>query len=66
MQNNRKKHTKIDNSISSEEIFVWLNAVNSDDEEVIDQLMNDFDINPLTTMGHLGPNIEMNFFSIFL
>ena len=44
MQNNRKKHIKIDNSISSEEIFVWLNAVNSDDEEVIDQLMNDFDI----------------------
>ena len=43
MNNNRKRHSHIDNEASTHRVFTLLDAVQSDNEDEIDELMNDFD-----------------------
>ena len=43
MNNNQKKHADIDSYASTDQIFTSLIDVQSDNEDVIDELMNDFD-----------------------
>ena len=43
MKNNQKRHFDIDSDASTGQVFTLLNAVLSNNEEVIDELMNDFD-----------------------
>ena len=41
--NGRKRYFHIDENASSEEIYLWLDDVESADEDDIENLMNDFD-----------------------
>ena len=43
MNNNRKRHFHIDRHASTDQVFTLLDAVQSDNEDEIDELMNDFD-----------------------
>ena len=43
MNNNRKRHFDIGSDNSTGQVFTLLNAVQSDNEDEIDELMNDFD-----------------------
>ena len=43
LNNKRKERVKIDRETGSNEIFAWLDEVNSDLEDDIDNLMNDSD-----------------------
>ena len=43
MNNNRKTHFDIDSDASTDQILTLLDAVQSDNEDEIDELMNDFD-----------------------
>ena len=43
MNNNRKRHSHIDNEASTHQVFTLLDAVQSDNEDEIEELMNDFD-----------------------
>ena len=43
LNNKRKEPVKIDRETGSNEIFAWLDEVNSDLEDDIDNLMNDSD-----------------------
>ena len=41
MNNNQKRHFHIDSDSSTYQIFMLMNAVRSDNEDEIDELMND-------------------------
>ena len=41
--NNRKRHFHIDNGASTDQVFTLLDTVQSDNEDKIDELINDFD-----------------------
>ena len=43
MHNSQKRHFDIDSDASTDQVFTLLDAVQSDNEDEIDQLMNDFD-----------------------
>ena len=43
MNNNRKRHFDIDSDASTGQVFTLLDAVQSNNEDEIDELMNDFD-----------------------
>ena len=43
MNNYQKRHFDIDSDASKDQVFTLLDAVQSDKEDKIDQLMNDFD-----------------------
>ena len=43
MNNYQKRHFDIDSDASKDQVFTLLDAVQSDNEDKIDQLMNDFD-----------------------
>ena len=43
INNNRKKPFHIDNDASTDQVFTLLDAVQSDNKDEIDGLMNDFD-----------------------
>ena len=43
MNNDRKRHFHIDSDASSDEVFTLLDAVQSDNENENDKLMNDLD-----------------------
>ena len=43
MNNNRKKYVQINNHTFSDQMFVFLDNVQSDEEEHIEELMNDSD-----------------------
>ena len=43
LNNKRKEPVKIDRETGSNEIFAWLDEINSDLEDDIDNLMNDSD-----------------------
>ena len=43
MNNNWKIHFDIESDASTDQVFTLLDAVQSDNEDEIDQLMNDFD-----------------------
>ena len=43
MKNNRKIYFHIDSGTSTDQIFTFLDTVQSDNEDEIDQLMNDSD-----------------------
>ena len=43
MNNNWKRHFDIDSDPSSDQVFTLLDTVQSDNEDEIDQLMNNFD-----------------------
>ena len=43
MNNNRKRHFEIDSDASTGQVFTLLDAVQSNNEDEIDELMNDFD-----------------------
>ena len=43
MNNYQKRHFDIDSDASKDQAFTLLDAVQSDNEDKIDQLMNDFD-----------------------
>ena len=42
MNNYQKVHFDIDSDASTDQVFMLLDAVHSDNEDEIDQLMNDF------------------------
>ena len=43
MNNNRKRHFDMDSDASTGQVFTLLNSVQSNNEDKIDELMNDFD-----------------------
>ena len=43
MNNYQKRHFDIDSDASTDQVFTLLDAVQNDNEDEIDQLMNDFD-----------------------
>ena len=43
MNNYQKRHFNIDSDTSTDQVFTLLDAVQSDNGDGIDQLMNDFD-----------------------
>ena len=43
MNNNRKRHFDFDSDVSTGQVFTLLDAVQSNNEDEIDELMNDFD-----------------------
>ena len=43
MNNDRKRHFHIDSDASTDEVFTLLDAVQSDNEDENDKLMNDLD-----------------------
>ena len=44
MNNNHKRHFGIGNDTSTDQVFTLLDAVQSNNDDKIDELMNDFDI----------------------
>ena len=44
MNNNRKRHFDSDNDASTGQVFTLLSALQSNNEDEIDELMNDFDM----------------------
>ena len=43
MNNNQKRHFHIDSDASTDQVFTLLDAVESNNEDEIDELMNNFD-----------------------
>ena len=43
MNNYRKRHFDMDSDASTDQVFTLLNSVQSNNEDEIDELMNDFD-----------------------
>ena len=48
MNNNRKRHFEIDSDASTGQVFTLLDAVQNNNEDEIDELMNDFDTKFIT------------------